>query len=245
MQRVKTGVFGLDELIEGGMPKGRIMLVSGGCGTGKTIFGLQFLYYGVKNYKEPGIYVTLDERPELIREDCLKFGWDLKKMEHEKMLEIIDGTIARIGFQSEEEYSLPATGYDVDKLLIEIMRAIKRIDAKRVVIDSIPSLGFNIETETEIRKTILKLSYVLMKSGVTSIITSEIQEGENKFGKYGVEEYVADGVIVLHFLNVGMQSNRTLQIRKMRATKHSEDIHPIEITDKGIVVHKIEEEYKL
>jgi circadian clock protein KaiC len=84
---------------------------------------------------------------------------------------------------------------------------------------------------------------MLMRSGVTSILVSEMQEGMNKFGKYGVEEYVVDGVIVLHYMGVGTQSNRTLHIRKMRATKHSEDLHPLEITEHGVVVHKIEEEY--
>ena len=124
------------------------------------------------------------------------------------------------------------------------MRVIKRIEAKRVVIDSIPALGFNFENPAEVRKAILKLSYMLMRSGVTSVLVSEIQEGVNKFGKYGVEEYVVDGVIVLHYMGVGTQSNRTMHIRKMRATKHSEDLHPLEIKSKeGVIIHKIEEEY--
>ena len=83
-----------------------------------------------------------------------------------------------------------------------------------------------------------------MRTGVTSLITSEIIEGENKYGKFGVEEYVVDGVIVLHYMGIGTQSNRTLHIRKMRATKHSEELHPIEINDSGIVVHKVSEEYE-
>ena len=100
------------------------------------------------------------------------------------------------------------------------------------------------KNENEVRNAILKLSYVLMRSGVTSLVTSEVIEGENKFGKYGVEEYVVDGVIVLHYMGIGTQSNRTLHIRKMRATKHSEDLHPIEIGNNGIVVRKVSEEYE-
>ncbi len=243
IERVKTGIKGLDELMEGGLPAGRSVLISGACGTGKTIMSMEYIYRGALEYSEPGVYVTLDERPNLIREDVMRFGWDLKKLEGKNMLNIVDGSIAKLGMPSEEEFSLPVTGYDVDKLLLEIMRIIKRIEAKRVVIDSIPALGFNLENPSEVRKAILKLSYMLMRSGVTSILISEMQEGMNKFGKYGVEEYVVDGVIVLHYMGVGTQSNRTLHIRKMRATKHSEDLHPLEISQKGIIVHKIEEEY--
>jgi len=243
MDRIKTGIFGLDELIEGGFPAGRSVLVSGACGTGKTILSMQYIYKGAKDYNEPGVYVTLDERPDLIREDVLRFGWDLKKLEEKNLINIVDGSIAKLGMPSEEEFSLPVTGYDIDKLLLEIMRVIKRIDARRVVIDSVPALGFNFENTNEIRKAILKVSYMLMRSGVTSILVSEIQEGVNKFGKYGVEEYVVDGVIVLHYMGVGTQSNRTMHIRKMRATKHSEDLHPMEICNQGIKIHKIEEEY--
>ena len=82
-----------------------------------------------------------------------------------------------------------------------------------------------------------------MRSGATSLMTSEVHEGSNRFGKYGVEEYVVDGVIVLHYMGVGTQSNRTMHIRKMRSTKHSEDLHPMQITPKGIKVTRIEEEY--
>lgn len=244
MKRVPTGIEGFDELIEGGFPEGRSMLLTGACGTGKTILSMQYLYNGAKKYSEPGIYLTLDERPDLIRQDVIRFGWDLRKLEDEKMLHIVDGSITKIGFSSEEEFALPATGFDLDKLLLEIMRISKRIGAKRVVIDSLPALGFNFENQNETRNAILKISYMLMKLGVTSILTSEIDEGDVRFSKYGVEEYVSDGVIVLHYMSVGTQSNRTLHVRKMRATKHSEDLHPLEITEKGIVVRKIEEEYE-
>jgi len=245
MNRIPTGITGLDELMEGGIPEGRSVLVSGGTGTGKTIFGLQYLYFGAKKYNEPGIYLTLDERPDLVRQDMLRFGWDLRKIEDENMLQIIDGSLAKVGLPSEEQFSLPSTGFDLDKLLLEIMRVSKRIGAKRLVLDSLPALGFNYDNENEVRKAILKLSYLLMKTGVTSLLTSEVAEGENKFGRYGVEEFVVDGVIVLHYMGIGTQSNRTMHIRKMRATKHSEDLHPLEITDKGIVIHKVEEEYEV
>jgi KaiC/GvpD/RAD55 family RecA-like ATPase len=244
MNRVKTLIEGFDELIEGGFPEGRSFLISGGAGTGKTIFATQFIVNGAL-MDEPGIYLTLDERPELIREDMLRFGMNLRQLEDSGKIQIIDGTIAKVGIPSDEEFSLPATGFDLDKLLLELMRAIKKIRAKRVVIDSIPALGLNFESDHEVRKAVLKLVYLLSRAGVTTIMTTEINEGSNQFGKYGVEEFVADGVIILHYMGIGTQSNRTLHIRKMRATKHSEDLHPIEINSKGIKIHKVEEDYDI
>ncbi len=240
MNRLSTGIPGFDTLVEGGFPEGRSFLVTGGTGTGKTIFAIQFLINGAEK-GEPGIYLTMDERPELIREDMAKFGWNLKKMSDDGLLQIIDGTIAKIGIPSDEEFSLPATGFDLDKLLLELMRAIKKIKAKRVVIDSIAALGLNFQNEHEIRKAILKTVYFLSRAGVTTILTTEIWENSKQFSRYGVEEYVCDGVIVMHYMGLGTQSNRTLHIRKMRATKHSEDIHPIEITKNGLKVHKVED----
>ncbi|MFA4906865.1 MAG: ATPase domain-containing protein [archaeon] len=241
LNRVQTGIPGMDGLIEGGLPEGRSFLVTGATGTGKTIFCVQFAYNGATKFNEPAVYVTLDERPELIRQDCLRFGWDLRKMEQENRFLLIDGSVGKIGMPSEEEYSMPATGFDLDKLLLEVMRGVKKIGAKRVVIDSVPALGFNFENENEVRKAVLKISYMLSRIGVTSLLVSEVEEGSKSFGKYGVEEYVADGIIVMHYMGIGTQSNRTLHVRKMRATKHSEDLHPLEISERGITVHNIEE----
>lgn len=243
MNRVPTGIQGLDELIEGGLPEGRSFLISGATGTGKSIFCTQFIYKGITQYKQPGVYVTLDERPSLLREDMLTFGWDLSKLEDENMLEFIDGSVAKIGFPSDEEFSMP-TGFDLDKLLLEIMRATRRIGAKRLVIDSLPAIGLNYDNVNDVRKAILKVSYMLERTGVTSLLVSEMNEGENVFSRYGVEEYVADGVVLLHYLGMGSQSNRTLHIRKLRATHHSEDLHPLQITSRGIQILSSAEAFK-
>lgn len=249
MARVPTGIFGLDNLIEGGFPQGRTILVSGSCGTGKSIFAMQYLYKGAE-MGEPGVFVTLDEQPEHLREDMARFGWDLAKMEAQNKLAIVDASAAKIGFPSEEKFALPQIGLDVDRLLLKIMQVVDQIGAKRVVIDSIAGLGLHLDGETEIRKTILKINYMLARSKVTTIITSEVPEqtfgaGPMLFSKYGVEEYTADGVIVLHYLGVGTESNRSMFIRKMRSTKHAEDILPMEISPKGIIAKRPEEAYKV
>lgn len=243
MNRIPTGVTGLDELIEGGLPEGRSFLVSGATGTGKSIFCSQFIFQGALLYKQPGVYVTLDERPNLLREDMLMFGWDLRTLEDANLIEIIDGSVAKIGMPSDEEYAMPV-GFDLDKLLLEIMRTVRRIGAKRIVIDSLPALGFNYENPADVRKAILKISYMLERTGVTSLLVSEINEGDAGFSRFGVEEFVVDGVFVLHYLGMGSQSNRTLHIRKLRATHHSEELHPIQITNKGMRVQGMSDVYK-
>ncbi len=249
MERVKTGIYGLDELIEGGFPRGRTILVSGGCGTGKSIFGMQYAYLGATEFNEPSIFVTLDERPKMLREDMLRFGWDISKAEKKGNFILIDGSSAKIGYPSDEKYSLPQTGVNIDRLLLKLTQAIDQIEAKRVVIDSIAGIGLQAEKEQEIRKAILKVNYLLMKTDVTTVITSEIPEqidhGPLTFSKYGVEEYVADGVIILSYSHSHEEYNRTMFIRKMRGTKHSEDILPMQITSKGIVVRTPEEAFNL
>jgi len=250
MARVRTGIYGLDDMVEGGFPSGRTMLVSGGCGTGKTIFAMQYAYRGASEYDEPAVFVTMDERPEMIRQDMSRFGWDLKKQESKGKFALVDAAAAKIGYPSEEKFTLPQAGIDVDRLVLRVMQICDQIGAKRVVVDSMAGLGFHIESESDIRKAILKINYMLTKSDVTTIITSEVPEqsfgaGPMAFSKYGVEEYTADGVIVLHYLGIGTESNRSMFIRKMRGTQHVEDILPMEITQKGIVVKKPEEAYKV
>ncbi|MFH1056662.1 MAG: ATPase domain-containing protein [Candidatus Micrarchaeota archaeon] len=246
--RVKTGVKGLDELIEGGFQRGRTILVSGATGTGKSIFGMQFIYKGAEDYNEPGVFVTFDENPNKIREDMLRFGWNIKEEEKKEKMAIVDGTSARAGSPSDEEYTL-VSGLDFNRLLVEIAGVIRKIGAKRLVIDSIPAMGQLLEKEGDIRRNILKLAFTVSKAGVTTILTSEIEEqdikgGLFKFSKYGVEEYVADGVILLNMLSMGSMESRTMYIRKMRGTKQSLTIHPVTITDHGINVKKAEDIFK-
>jgi len=249
IKRVSSGIYGLDELIEGGFPRHRNILVSGACGTGKTIFAIQYLYRAAIENNETGVYVTLDERPENIREDMLRFGWDLEKLENQGKLAILDASSAKIGVPSDEKFALPTVGIDVDRLIIRIMQVCEQLGASRLVIDSIAGLGLRLDDEDDVRKTILKINNLITPSNVSALIISEVPEqafgsGPMQFSKYGVEEYVADGVIVLHYLGIGAESNRSLFVRKMRGTKHVEDILPMEITKKGLVVKKPEEVYK-
>ncbi|MCX6767624.1 MAG: ATPase [Candidatus Micrarchaeota archaeon] len=250
IERAKTGIYGLDELIGGGIPKKRTILVSGACGTGKSIFSMQFIYKGAIEYDEPGVFVTFDEMPDKIRQDMTNFGWNVKEAEESEVLALVDASSARAGAPSEEEHAMMPGQMDFDKMLVDILSVCRKVGAKRLAIDSIPAMAFQLEKESEIRRAVLKLSYVISRSGLTTMMTSEVPEQSlgsgqpMQFSKYGVEEYIADGVVLLSFLGVGSQATRTVYVRKLRGTKHSMEIHPMEITDKGIVVKKIEEVFK-
>ncbi len=235
MEKIKTGIPGLDEILEGGVPKGTNVLVVGGTGTGKTILCSQFLYKGVEDYNQNGIFVTLEERAEDLRREMQNFGWDFKKYENMDELAIIDGTSAKLRKKStKEKHSL--IEMDVDALIIEINRVAKEIDAERVVVDSIPSLGLSLETEKEIRNSIYRLSTLLLEIGVTSFVTTETPMGEG-FSRYGVEEFVSRGVIKLEIIEKGTTFERALYVRKMRETSFSMGKYPFSIEDNGIIVH--------
>jgi len=248
MERIESGIKGLDELIDGGFPKNRMILVSGATGTGKTTFSMQYICHGAKN-GEPGVYITVDERPESIREDMKQFGFDIEELEREGKIAILDASSAKVGHTSHEKYSIPQIGLDVDELILKAVDLIDKIGAKRIVLDSIPGLGMQIENEHEIRNIILKMNYMFSEEKVTAIMTSEVPEqslkvDRMKFSKYDVEAYVADGVIMMHYLGIGSESSRSMFIRKMRGTKHTEDILPMEITSSGVEVKPPEKGYE-
>lgn len=216
VERVKTGISGLDKLIQGGFVKGSSVLISGETGAGKTLFCLQYLLEGLKN-NEPGVYITLEESAEEIKKDALVFGWDFEKYEKKGIFKIIEKNVF-------EDTNLEF--FEIDEL-----------KAKRVVIDSISLLSLIIEDKASMRNKLRVLIKSLKERDITVLLTSEIV-GEG-LSRLGVEEFLADGVIVLRFTPIGTEAGRSLFVRKMRRTKHSEDIHPIEIRKQGIKVFSV------
>lgn len=213
VERIKTGIPGLDKLIQGGFVKGSANLVCGGTGAGKTIFCLQYLWEGLKN-DEPVVYITLEESANEIKKDALVFGWDFEKYEKERKFKIIEKNVF-------EDTNLDFFGID-------------ELKAKRVVIDSVSLLSLVIEDKASMRNKLFELIKSLKERDVTVLLTSEIIG--KSLSRLGVEEFLVDGVIVLRFTPIGTEAGRSLFIRKMRRTNQSEDIYPIEIGKKGLRV---------
>ncbi len=238
MPRVTTGIEGLDRLIGGGFPRERTILIAGPAGAGKSTFGLQFLYSGIIQEDEPGIYVSFDETLSNVRADAASYGWNLKALEDQNLLAMVDGFSGRAGVSSNERYQ---TKLEVDELLTQLIALIDSVGAERVVIDSITALALSVDDELLIRKEILKLSAVMSSLTCTTLMISEMQS-DAEISRFGVEEFMAQGVITLKY-QYRERGSRSLQVRKMRGIKHSLAECPFLITSNGIEVYPDEEIY--
>jgi circadian clock protein KaiC len=222
--RIESGIPGLDPLIQGGFLQNSVNLVTGETGTGKTIFCAQFLWQGLQK-GDTCLYISLEEDPQDIKDDTLQFGWDFEKYEKKGLIKII--------------YHDPA---QVSNLGTVIIDEIKRMDVKRLVIDSTSILALTIENRSQIRKVLYNIISTIKKTNCTALISAEIPEGSKKLSRYGVEEFVVDGIVVLNYLEYAAGGlDRSLIIRKMRRTKHGKDIYPMDITPKGIVIKPMKE----
>ena len=238
--RVKTGIKGLDELIGGGFPKSSSILLSGEAGTGKTIFSLQYIYSGAKDFGEAGIYVTFEEKPEELRREALQFGWDLKKYEDQKKIVILDAASLRVGVPTDENFYVKSD-VDIKSLLSKLYEIAMDIDAKRIVIDSLPAFFFSDEPEN-MRDDIYMMGRVLTETKATSILITEIINGQG-YSRFGYEEFITRGVITMHLVEGEKamprmaEYKRSIFIRKMRETNHKIKQYPFSISKEGIVVY--------
>ena len=228
MKRVKTGITGLDDIIGGGIPENQLMLITGTSGTGKTIMCSQFLWAGIKKYGEAGVYLSFEESPESIKENMKEFGWDFDELEK-------TGKFAFIKYDP----------FKIDEIFNILDSTIREIGATRVVVDSISALGLHVRDKSELRHMIYNLSILLRKLNCTTMIVSEIVHGtEPRLSRYGVEEFVADSVIVLYYERIESVFNRAIQVWKLRGSEHSETLHPYTIeSKKGVVISSGEEAY--
>ena len=212
-ERVPLGVVGLDELIGGGLQKGKTYLVSGEAGTGKTIFCLQYILAGLAT-GENGVYLTIDEKPAHVVQDAASFGWDLETPIREKRLLLVDITPQF----SELRLGRLKGSIENEKIIGEIRSATKKVNASRVVIDPIAPMFATSEDQSKLREYIRQLMFSLDDIGTTNVVSSFIETGSNAISRFGVEEFFASGVIVLGLEREEMVYNRVLLIRKMRGT---------------------------
>ncbi|MBF0102757.1 MAG: circadian clock protein KaiC [Desulfobacterales bacterium] len=225
-----SGIKGLDDITYGGLPKERPTLVCGGAGTGKTLFGLEFLVRGAVHFNEPGVCLSFEESEIELTKNVASLGFDLEKLKDEKKL-IIDQIII-------EKNEIEETGeYNLDGLFIRIGLSIDSIGAKRVLIDTMESLFSSFNNEFILRSEIRRLFRWLKKKGVTAVITAE--PGEKTFTRYGLEEYISDCVIMLDNQVTEQVATRRLRIVKYRGSKHGTNEYPFLIGKDGISIFPI------
>ena len=222
-----TGIPGMDEITGGGLPKGRPTLVCGGAGSCKTLFAMEFLVNGAIQYDEPGVFVAFEENAEELAQNVAPLGFDLKRLIKQKKL-ILD-------YVQIERSEIEETGeYDLEGLFIRLGHAIDTIGAKRVALDTIEVLFAALPNHTIIRAELQRLFRWLKNKGVTAIVTAE--RGNGTMTRFGLEEYVADCVILLDHRVTEQISTRRLRIVKYRGSLHGTNEYPFLIGKDGISV---------
>jgi KaiC/GvpD/RAD55 family RecA-like ATPase len=240
IDRIKTGITGLDDLLEGGFPKGHCLLLSGAPGTGKTIFGMQYLNEGAKS-GEKGLYIAFNEDAEDILLQPRVMGWDFQQYIDNGKLKIL--TIEPKDFSMNNIINeINDGGFErvvLDSLSAVIAHpiALEEIDISFTLKDRLERLAPSPLHETVASRLLVeKIIRSIRKLPCTSIIIAEHFEAGN-VGTDSIAEFLVDGVITLQYVMVGIESSRNLMIRKMRATHHSENIHPLEFkAGSGITV---------
>ncbi|MFP4423760.1 MAG: RAD55 family ATPase [Candidatus Woesearchaeota archaeon] len=250
MNRIPTRIKGFDELIQGGFPEHSIVLLSGSPGTGKSIFGMEYIYKGALHHGDVSMYVSFEQSPKDLREQAKQLGFsEIERLEQE-------GTVILS--------CIPVNEINKDSVY-QIITTAREAGAKRLVVDSLSALSINAPVYAQSEdmmmhdvvgnNTILSPPIIgddIKKNFIyrfvsdvkaiptTAILISEIPENASRLSSDGVSEFAADGVVLLSFESLGGEFPRSLSIRKMRKTKNNEDTHPFDITSEGIKIYDLE-----
>jgi circadian clock protein KaiC len=227
LEKCPTGISGLDEITEGGLPRGRPTLVCGGAGSGKTLLAMEFIVRGITEFNEPGVFMAFEETAEELARNVASLGFD------------VDGLIARkkmaIDYVHIERSEIEETGeYDLEGLFVRLNSMIEQVGAKRVVLDSVEALFGGLPNEAILRAELRRLFRWLKVKGVTVVITGE--QGDKTLTRYGIEEYVSDCVIFLDHRVHNQISTRRLRIVKYRGSRHGTNEYPTLIDEEGLSV---------
>ncbi len=230
MERVSTGLSGLDELLGGGYPLGSIIAISGGTGAGKSTFAMQFLHHGLANANENGLYISFEEEKPRVYEYMSAYGWKFADFEKQKKFLFL-------------EYP----PHEVDHFLAQelmIHDKIEELKIRRVVLDTVTSFAVLYETEMRKRQEVMKLMAKLKKWGCTIMLTSDsrVDSFGTPFPQFDVEP-LADGVIYLYNIRKGEQRLRALEVMKMRGTSYAERLFLMRFAPNGIELYPNEHVY--
>ena len=227
LKKERTGIPGFDEITRGGLPAGRPTLICGSAGAGKTLFGMEFLVRGATLFDEPGVFISFEETDDELATNVASLGFDLKQLIADKKL-VLDYVFI-------ERSEIEETGeYDLEGLFLRLGHAIDFVGAKRVVLDTLEALFSALPNEAIIRAELRRLFRWLKEKGVTAVITCE--RGQGTLTRYGLEEYVADCVILLDNRVQNQISTRRMRIVKYRGTSHGTNEYPFLIDEKGFSV---------
>lgn len=227
LQKSPTGINGLDEITNGGLPSQRPTLICGGAGCGKTLMSIEFIIRGALEFGEPGVFMAFEEKAEELSTNVASLGFDLEQLIQDKLIRVDHVHIERSEIEETGEY-------DLDGLFIRLSHAIDSIGAKRVVLDTIENLFSGLDNQTILRSELRRLFHWLKEKGVTTIITGE--RGESSLTRQGLEEYVSDCVILLENRISNQISTRLLRIVKYRGSMHGTNEYPFLIDEEGISV---------
>jgi len=227
LAKAPTGIQGLDEVTGGGLPRGRVSLVCGNAGCGKSLLAMEFLVRGALRYGEPGVCVNFEETEEKLTANVASLGFDLRALTRQKKL-LIDYVFI------ERNQIAEAGEYNLDGLFIRLAHAVKAIKAKRVVLDSVQALFAGVADPGILRSELQRLFRWLEDQKLTAIVTGEA--GVHALTRHNLEEYIADCVIALDHRVTEQISTRRLRIVKYRGTSHGTDEYPFLIDEEGISV---------
>jgi circadian clock protein KaiC len=224
VEKLHTGIPGFDEIARGGLPRGRTTLVAGTAGSGKTVFACQFLAAGVRREAEPGVFVTFEETADAIRQNMTGLGWDIARWEDEGAWAFVDAAGA------EDPETVVGADYDFGGLPARIEYAVRKVDAKRVSLDSLGSVFSRFADAAVVRHELIRIVRALGTLGVTSVLTTERLQEYGPVSRHGVEDFACDNVIVLRHPLEAERRRRSLEILKFRGAGYHSGAHPFTIT---------------
>ncbi|HSJ25355.1 MAG TPA: circadian clock protein KaiC [Longimicrobiales bacterium] len=229
--RLETGIPGFDTVADGGLPTGRATLIAGTAGSGKTVFATQFLACGIRDFDEPGVFITFEDTPADIRTNMRGFGWDIEAWERDGKWAFVDAS------PRPEDQAVLVGDFDLSALLARMEAAIRRTGAKRVAMDSVNALFSLYRDHAVLRAELYRIVNTIKALGITTVFTGERTEDYGPITRFGVEEFVADNVVILRNILDEERRRRTLEILKFRGATHQRGEFPFTVdAGRGIIV---------
>jgi len=232
VDRCVTGVDGLDNILSGGIPRGNTVLITGAVGTGKTSLCLEFLVHGAL-FGETSLYISVTEASDKLLKNIIPYDFFEDRLVKDGRLHFLDIPVIydRLGLDK------PEFGYEEIHILVDaIVSVVKELRVKRLVVDSITSVSYRLKSEEIIREFVLRLGSILSNQGCTTLLVAEIAPSYERYSTYGVEEAIADGIVVMGNLERRGDLLRTLQVVKMRGTMHSRAKYVLDLTTTGVLL---------